>query len=52
MLVPRESDGGLSGWPDPAPESCPQTNAELFWDFVQKASLLLGLVVTVRTLTK
>jgi hypothetical protein len=52
MLIPREPANGLDGWCDPAPDSCPQTNAELFWDAVQKASLLLGLVVTIRALTR
>jgi hypothetical protein len=50
MLVPRGPDGRI-GWPDPSPcppqQSCPQPS---FWDVVKKVSLLVGLVVSIRSL--
>jgi transposase-like protein len=48
MLVPRGPDGRI-GWPAPIPpqQSCPPPT---FWDVVQKVSLLLGLVVSIRSL--
>jgi hypothetical protein len=35
-----------------APQPTPEEQARIFWDVIQKLSLLLGLALTIRSLSK
>lgn len=51
MYLFRGSDGLPCACPEPEPQPSQWQRSPL-WDFVQKASLLLGLIVTVRSLVR